>query len=174
VKRSLLIEFESPGDLARAARQLGQRPELELDAYTPYSTEEVREALALSPSPLPTVVFLAACVGAGSAYALEWLTTAYWYPLNIGGRPPHMPLAFVPITFEMGVLAASLAAFLGVLVGGKLLELWDPVFEVPRFEGVSVDRFWLRVNARAALDVTGIEAELGPLKPIRHLLLEEP
>jgi hypothetical protein len=174
MKRSLLIEFDTPGDLARAARQLRQRPDLELDAYTPYSTEEVREALGLSPSPLPRVVFVAACLGAGAAYGLEWLTVAHWYPLNVGGRPPHMPLTFVPITFEMGVLAASFTAFFGVLLGGKLLKLWDPVFEVPRFEGVSVDRFWLRVNSEAALDVPGLEAELEPMHPLRHLLLEEP
>jgi hypothetical protein len=176
VKGSLLIEFETPGDLARAVRQLRasvQMPGLELDAHTPYSTEEVREALALEPSPLPRIVFVAACLGAGGAYALEWLTTAHWYPVDVGGRPLHMPLAFVPIAFEMGVLAAALASFIGVLVGGKLVKLWDPVFEVPGFEGVSVDRFWLRVTARGELDIPTLQAELEAMKPLRHVLLEE-
>jgi hypothetical protein len=176
MKGSLLIEFETPGDLARAARRLraiaGTSP-FELDAYTPYSTEEVREALELPPSRLPWVVFFAACLGAGGGYALEWLTTAHLYPIDVGGRPLHMPLAFVPIAFEMGVLAAALASFVGVLAGGKLVKLWDPVFEVPGFEGVSVDRFWLRVNARADLDVPTIQSELLPMKPLRHVFLEE-
>jgi hypothetical protein len=168
------MEFETADDLAVAARRLRQRTDVELDAYTPYSTEEVREALELSPSPLPRFVFLAACLGAGAAYALEWLTTAHWYPLNVGGRPLHMPLAFVPISFEMGVLAASLVAFVGVLAGGKLVKLWDPMFEVPGFEGVSIDRFWLRVNTPGPLDVAEIAAEIEPTKMLRHLLLEEP
>jgi hypothetical protein len=172
MKRSLLVEFEHSDDLAAAARALRRRPGLELDAHTPYSTEEVREALELPPSPLPRLVFVGACLGAGGAYALEWLTNAHWYPLNVGGRPPHMPLPFVPISFEMGVLGAALTAFFGVLVGGRLLRLWDPVFEVPRFESVSVDRFWLRVDSVGELDVAAIQKDLEPMKPVRHLILE--
>jgi len=172
MKTSLLVEFADAGALASAARALRRRPELTLDAYTPYSCEEVREALALPPSRLPLVVFAAACLGAGGAYGLEWYTTAYQYPLDVGGRPPHMPLAFVPISFEMGVLAAALAAFVGVLMLGKLVKLWDPVFEIPGFEAVSVDRFWLRVDAPGELDAAAIEAELEAARPIRFLLLE--
>lgn len=174
MKTALLAEFPDAHSLARAARALRRRPELTLDAYTPYSSEEVREALALSPSRLPYLVFLAACLGAGFAYWLEWYTNAHQYPLNVGGRPPHMPLAFVPIAFEMGVLAAALAAVAGVLVLGKLVRLWDPVFEVPGFEGASVDRFWLRVDAAGGLELSVIEAELQASKPIRSLLLEVP
>jgi hypothetical protein len=72
----------------------------------------------------------------------------------------------------MGVLAAALTAIFGVLIGGKLLRLWDPVFEVPRFESASIDRFWLRVDTRGELDVAAIRAELEPTRPIRHLILE--
>lgn len=173
MKTSLLVEFADAAALADAARKLRPRRELELDAYTPYSSEEVREALALPPSRLPLAVFASGCFGAAAAYALEWYTTAYLYPVNVGGRPLHMPLAFVPISFEMCVLAASLTAFVGALALGKLVKLWDPVFEIPGFEAVSVDRFWLRVDARGALDPTALEAELEPERPIRFLLLEE-
>ena len=114
MKTSLLVEFPDAAALASAARALRGRPELTLDAYTPYSSEEVREALALPPSRLPYFVFVAACLGAGIAYWLEWFTTAYQYPINVGGRPLHMPLAFVPIAFEMGVLAASVTAVVGL------------------------------------------------------------
>jgi hypothetical protein len=174
MKTSLLVEFADADALASAARTLRRRPELTLDAYAPYSSEEVREALALPPSRLPYFVFVAACLGAGFAYWLEWYTTAYLYPLNVGGRPAHMPLAFVPISFEMGVLAAAATAFFGALVLGKLVKLWDPVFEVPGFEAASVDRFWLRVDAAAGLDAPALEAELAPTRPLRFLLLEVP
>jgi hypothetical protein len=174
MKTCLLAEFPDAHSLASAARTLRRRPELTLDAYTPYSSEEVREALALPPSRLPYLVFLAACFGAGFAYWLEWYTNAHQYPLNVGGRPPHMPLAFVPIAFEMGVLAAAVAAVAGVLVLGKLVRLWDPVFEVPGFEGASVDRFWLRVDAAAGLELSAIQAELEASRPLRSVLLEIP
>ena len=113
-----------------------------------------------------------ALFGASAAYALEWYTTAHLYPLDVGGRPPHMPLAYVPITFEMGVLAASATAFVAVLVLGKLVKLWDPVFEVPDFGTASVDHFWLRVDDDGSLDPEAVRDAVCHLEPRRHVLLE--
>jgi hypothetical protein len=141
-----MAEFADPEQLAHAIGELSRGGFTRLEAYTPYSTEVVREALGRNRSPLSWLVFAAGLVGAGGAYLLEWYLVAYLYPLNVGGRPPHMPLAFVPITFEMGVLAASFTAFFSVLFGGKLVRLWHPVFEVEGFESASVDKFWLRVH----------------------------
>jgi len=170
-----LVEFDSASRLAEAARHARELGLGELDAYTPYSTEEVREALGLRRTRLPMFVFFAGLLGAGGAYALEWYTVGHLYPLDVGGRPPHMPLAYTPIAFEMGVLAAAATAFFGVLVFGKLVKWWDPVFEVPGFETASVDRFWLRVNApRQALEEGALRAELDRFEPLRYVVLEEP
>lgn len=141
----LMAEFETPEALADAICGLKKLGKDDLDAYTPYSTEVVREALGWKRSRLPVGIFVVGMSAAGSAYLLQWYLVAYLYPLNVGGRPPHMPLAFVPITFEMGVLFAGFAALLGVFFLGRLLKLWDPVFEVPRFVSASDDKFWLRV-----------------------------
>lgn len=173
--RSLLTEFATPEDLALAARHLRARGQRKLDAYTPYSTEVVREALELEPSPLSRLVFLGAVCGAGAAYFIEWYTNAHLYPIDVGGRPPHMPLTFVPIAFEMGVLFAAFTAFFGVLVAGHLIKLWDPVFEVQGFESVSVDCFWLRVDAAdATFDPAELQAELSAFRPRRHVVLGGP
>ena len=169
---TLLVEFDSPAALARAARLLREGGHTALDAYTPYSTEEVRDALGFPASRLPYAVFVAGLVGAGGAYVLEWYTNGHLYPLNVGGRPPHMPLAYVPISFEMGVLAAAFTAFIAVLVLGDLVRLHDPVFEVPGFESASVDHFWLRVDDDGSLDPDAIRASLEHLGPRRHVLLE--
>ena len=117
----------------RALRDKGYR---ELDAHTPYSTEVVRSALELPSSPLPIFILACAVVGAGLAYLLQWWLVAFLYPVNVGGRPAHMPLAFVPITFEMGVLFAAFGAVFGVLVAGRLLRLWDPVFTKDTYESL--------------------------------------
>jgi ActD protein len=170
---SLLLEFDTPEDLAHALRELHARGYQQLDAYTPYSTHVVQEALALRPSRLPRWVFGGAIFGASAAYLLQWYTTAYLYPLNVGARPSHMPLAYVPITFEMGVLCAAFVTFFGVLGLGKLIKLWDPIFAVEGFESVSVDRFWLRVEGwEPADDPAPLLAELEAFHPRRQLLLE--
>ena len=141
----LLLEFEAPEALAHAARELQGKGYTGLDAYTPYSTEEVRDALPERRSWIPYLVLAAGLCGAGGAYLLQWYLVAYLYPLDVGGRPPHMPLAFVPISFEMGVLCASFAAFFGVLWAGRLVRPWHPVFEAEGFESTSIDKFWLSV-----------------------------
>lgn len=172
MKKMLLVEFESSQRLAEAVQALRAQGHRGLKAYTPYSTPEVREALALPSSRLPFFVFLAGVTGAGGAYFLQWFLVGYLYPLNVGGRPPHLPLAFVPITFEMGVLLAGIAAFLGVFVLSRLIRLWHPVFEVEAFESASIDRFWLRVDAsEQGLDVQALERAVEPYQPSRRVLV---
>jgi len=166
----LLAEFESSTALAGAIEQLRASGYRELDAYTPYSTEQVRDALGRKRSKLSWFVLLGAIFGGASAYSLQWYLVAFLYPLNVGGRPPHMPLAFVPITFEMAVLGGSLAAFVSVLWGGKLLSWWDPVFEVNGFESASVDRFWLELRSTDPhFDLIETPREVGELKPLRTI-----
>jgi hypothetical protein len=155
----VLFEFESSTGLVRALALLSEMESeesrhLPIEAYTPYSTDEVRTALGRPRSKLGWFVFAAGLFGASAAYLLQWYLVGYLYPLNVGSRPPHMPLAFVPITFEMGVLCAASTAFFGALIGGRLVRPWHPVFETEGFESVSVDRFWLAVQTSAA--------ELGP------------
>jgi hypothetical protein len=129
------------------ARAGGATP---IEAYTPYPSREVERALAARPSRLAPVVFAAGVGGAAGAYGLQWLLNGYLYPLDVGGRPPHFPLAFVPIAFEMGVLFASLTAFLGVIAGGRMLRLWDPSRDVEGIESATCTRCWLELETEAA------------------------
>src|SRR5690606_38456228 len=127
-----------------------------LDAYTPYPLDSVERALGLQRSRLPKLCAAAAFLGASAAYLLQWYLEAHLYPLNSGGRPVHFPLAFFIITFEMGVLAAGLTAFFGVLFTCRLLTLWDPVDEIAGFESATNHRYWLVVTGH---DARGDDAE---------------
>jgi ActD protein len=172
MKRMLLVEFESSQRLAQALTELRRIGYRRLKAYTPYSTPEVRKALELPRSRLPIVVFAVGALGALGAYGLQWYLVGHLYPLDVGGRPPHMPLAFVPITFEMGVLLAGFTAFFGVFVLARLVRLWHPVFEVDGFESASRDRFWLRVDASdPAFDAGALASALERFEPSRSVLV---
>jgi len=105
-------------------------------------------------------VLVAGLAAAAGAYGLQWLLNAYLYPLETGGRPPHFPLAFVPITFEMGVLFASLTAFVGVLVGGRLLRLWHAVFDVHGIESATGTHVWLEIEVADDANVDALAAML--------------
>ncbi len=143
----LLAEFATEAALAAAIRELHDTGHRRLEAYLPFPSHEVEEALGRPRSRLPYAVFIAGIGAAASAYGLQWLVNGYLYPLVVGGRPPHFPLPFVIITFEMGVLFAALCAVLGTLVLGRLVRLVDQVQAVPGFESATRDRFWLEVSA---------------------------
>lgn len=124
-------------------RALGYR---QLDAFSPYPIIELEEAMGIRRSWLPWLILAGGIAGAATAYFFQWFLVAVLYPLNVGGRPAHMPAAFVPITFEMGVLFASFAAFFGALFFSRLPRLWDPVSDVDTFDRASIDGLWLRVG----------------------------
>jgi hypothetical protein len=65
------------------------------------------------------------------------------YPLNVGGRPLHSWPAFIPATIIVAILWAGLATLLGLLLILRLPRLHHPLFEVPGFERVSENRFFL-------------------------------
>ncbi|WP_437668705.1 DUF3341 domain-containing protein [Sorangium sp. So ce131] len=148
MRAGLLAEFETPEAMLRAIAELRSRGYRRLDAFTPYPVRGVEEALGLRRSPLSWILLPFAIAGAAGGYLVQWHNNAYDYPLNVGGRPAHAPPAFVPITFEMMVLATALSGLVVMLLLARLPELWSPVFDVPGFERASIDRFWIGIDAR--------------------------
>lgn len=147
----LLAEFETPGDLIEAARRAREAGYRRLDAYTPYPIHELTEALQLPKTKLPIIVFVGGALGCATALAMQWFASAVHYPINVGGRPLASWPSFIPITFELTVLFAAIAAVLGMLGLNGLPMPYHPVFNVPRFALASRDRFFLAVESRDPL-----------------------
>ncbi len=172
LRTGAMAEYGSPEALLAAVRKLRALGYQQLDAFTPYPVKGMDEALALPRSAVPRWVLALGLCGAGGAYFLQWWMNAYNYPINVGGRPPHSALAFVPITFEMGVLAAGITAFVIVFVLGRLAALHHPIFEVPGFERATIDRFWIGVDAGdPKYDRVRTLADLDGTAPLRVALL---
>lgn len=143
----LMAEFATPRALAAAVRQVREKGYTRIDAYTPFPVEEVIEALDPPRSKVPAFVLCGGIAGLLAGYGLQWWINVVDYPLDIGGRPFHSWVAFIPPTFETTVLFAGLAALVGMLVVNGLPRPYHPVFNVPRFQLASSDRYFLLVEA---------------------------
>ncbi|HEV8238108.1 MAG TPA: DUF3341 domain-containing protein [Thermoanaerobaculia bacterium] len=143
----LMAEFETPGALIAATEQARKAGYRKMDAYAPYPIEEVVHALGHHHSKLPLMVLGGGVAGCLAGLGLQVYVNAIAYPLNIGGKPPLSWPAFVPVTFEMTILFASLTAVLGMLALNGLPTPYHPVFNLPRFSAASRDRYFLCIEA---------------------------
>ena len=149
METGLLGEFEDPEALLHAARELGKRGYRGMDAFTPYPVHGLDEALGLGRSSLPWRVLPFAAFGVAGAYALQWFCNGYDYPLDVGGRPLHSAPTSIPITFETGVLFASIFGVLVALRLMRLPRLYSPLFDAEGFTRATLDRFLLGLDDTA-------------------------
>jgi hypothetical protein len=141
-------EFETAEQLIQAAKKTLEAGYRHVDAYAPYPVEGLSEALRLHRSWVPFITLLGGLTGGLGGFGLQYWAAAITYPLNIGGRPLNSWPAFIPVTFELTVLGASLSAVLGMLALNRLPQPHHPVFNVKRFTHASSDRFFLCIQAR--------------------------
>ena len=121
----------------------------------PIPIHGIDKALGLRQSPLGGMVLVMGMMGAISALAFEYWTSAIDYPLVTGGKPPFSWEAFVPIMFEVTVLFATFTAGLGMLLLLNRLPFFGhPVLARKAIPSITRDKFALPIEAdRAALDV---------------------
>jgi hypothetical protein len=143
----LLAEFSTHQELIRAAEKTYSAGFRRIDGFAPFPVEGLAEALGKK-NRLPMFVLIAGIIGGLGAYYMQWYANAIDYVINIGGRPIHSWPSFVPITFELTVLAAALTAFFASFAMNGLPRPYHPVFNVPEFERASQDRFFLCIEAR--------------------------
>jgi hypothetical protein len=142
----IAAEFAAESALVEAAARLRAAGLRRIEPYTPYPVEALDALLPRPRNLLPVLVFAAGMLGLAGGFLLQWYGAAVSYPLNIGGRPPASWPAFIPIAFEIAVLCAVVAGFVGFFVFAGLPAPYQPIAALPGFERASQDRFFLVVD----------------------------
>jgi hypothetical protein len=163
----MMAEFATPDELLRAAQAAYDGGYRKMDAYAPLPIHGLAEALGFRKTRLPLLVLGGGVLGAAGGYVLCYFMTAIAYLHNVGGRPVHSWPSYIPVTFETGVLMASLSAVVGMIAMNGLPRPYHPVFNAPGFERASIDRFFLCIEAEdPKFDRDRTRAFLDNLDPI--------
>lgn len=126
MSKALVANFQSPHDLIRVARQIHKSGIKKFDILTPYPIHGLDEAMGIQSSPIPWFSLILGLTGAALGMTFQWWTSVVSYPLVIGGKPFFSWPAFIPVTFECGILICAFATFFALFRMCKL-----PKFESP-------------------------------------------
>lgn len=164
----VMAEFESLEEIIHAAKEARRTGYKKIDAYSPFPNEELAEAIGFHGTRLPYIIFVCGALGGVGGYLMQWFASVIHYPMNIGGRPFHSWVSFIPPSYECTILFASFGAVFGMLALNGLPMLYHPVFNVPRFKEASRHRFFFVIEAEEdkAFDVEGAKKFLNAQKPV--------
>ncbi len=94
-------------EAAQKCREMGMT---KFDAITPYPVHGMEEAVGIKRSVIPYVTFVGALVGMATGLFITIGTSAYDWPINVGGKPMNSLPAFIPIVFELTILFGALSS----------------------------------------------------------------
>jgi hypothetical protein len=118
--KTYVAAFAGEEDLLQAVTALRACHWPIVEAYTPYPVHGLDQAMGLRRSRLAVVCFVGGLLGVVLALSCQIWTSAWDWPLKVGGQPRNSLPAFVPVTFEVMVLFAGLGLFLAWLLRCRL------------------------------------------------------
>lgn len=141
--------FDTPDQIIHAAEKVSGSGYKEFDVHTPYPVHGMDDAMKLKPSKLGYITLVFGLSGAGLALLLQYWTMVVDYPMNIGGKPFFSLPAFIPVTFELTVLLATLATVIGMIsVFFRFPDNKHPLHDTPYMEAVSRDKYGVFIAAK--------------------------
>ncbi|MGH9404751.1 MAG: DUF3341 domain-containing protein [Terriglobia bacterium] len=144
----VMAEFDNTKDLLDAAHHARDAGYTVMDAYSPFPVEGLSEAVGFPRTRLPAITLAGGLIGMFGGFFLQYYPNAMGYPLDIGGKPFDSWPSFIPITYELTILCATIACVVGMIWLNRLPTPYHPVFNVARFELASQDRFFLCIKSK--------------------------
>jgi mono/diheme cytochrome c family protein len=140
--------FSKPDDIMHAAEETAKAGYKNYDVNTPYPLHGMSKAMRIPHSKLGYVALAIGLFGVAFAIlSMSWISIL-GYPLVIGGKPYFSLPAFIPVTFEVTVLSASIATFVTmVFIFFKLPNVKHPLHDTEYLKSVSTDKFGIIVQA---------------------------
>lgn len=146
---SLTALFNTPDEITKAAELITNEGYKNFDVNTPYPVHGLSSKMKLKPSTLGYFALALGLSGATIALLFMYWTMSIDYPMIIGGKPFFALPAFIPVTFEVTVLLASVGTVLVMLfIFFKLPNNSHPLHDTEYMKKVSNDKFGISIEAK--------------------------
>lgn len=143
----VLAEFPNPGAVSHAAEQVRDAGYTKWDVFSPFPVHGIEEAMGLPATRLPLLVAIIGLTGACLGFLFQYWVSTEGYATVVQGKPAGAWQAFIPVTFEIGVLFTAFSALIGMLAFNGLPRWHHPLMTSDRFLGVSDDKFFIAIQS---------------------------
>lgn len=141
--------FNTPDEIIKAAKKVTQAGYTEFDVNTPYPVHGMDLAMKIKPSKLGFVTLVMGLTGATLALLFMYWTMSVDYRIVIGGKPFFALPAFIPITFEVTVLLATVSTIIAMIaLFFRLPDNKHPLHDTNYMKSVSVDKYGIVIEAK--------------------------
>ncbi len=163
--RLLVSSFGTEGDILGATKAARSNGYDIVDIYTPYAVHGLDVAQGVKPTKIAFVCLALGLTGAITKLGFQIWTSAWDWPVNVGGKPLISFPAFVPVTFEVTVLFAGVGTVLAFLLRSKLRPGKKPPVV---YEGATDSRFVLVLSqSDASFDPERVREMFAPFNVIK-------
>ena len=183
--------YKDPNAIIAAASKVASAGFTKWDVNSPYPLHGIDRAMKIKPSKLGIVTLVFGLSGVALALLLMWWTMSVDYPMVIGGKPYFSLPAFIPVTFEITVIMATVstvvamfAFFFGLPRNAHALHDTEYMKKVsldhygivieaidPKFDEISTKKFIESLNPLSTEIIYFPEKEPYPIFEPRFLTL---
>jgi hypothetical protein len=160
--------FKSPDEIISAAAKVADAGYKNFDVNTPYPVHGMDKAMKLKPSRLGFVTLVFGLSGAALALIFMYWTMSVDYPMVIGGKPFFALPAFIPVTFEVTVLLATvMTVVLMLALFFRLPDNKHPLHDTNYMKLVSKDHYGVVIESSdMQFDESKVKELLKSLNPV--------
>jgi len=168
--------FKTPDEIISAAKKVSDSGYTQFDVNTPYPVHGMDNAMKIKPSKLGFVTLVMGLSGAALALLFMYWTMSVDYRIVIGGKPFFALPAFIPVTFEVTVLLATVSTVIAMIVlFFRLPDNKHPLHDTDYMKSVSADKFGVVIEAEdAKFDEKSVIEFLKNLHPLNVEMIYYP
>ncbi len=168
--------FKTPDEIISAAKKVSDSGYTQFDVNTPYPIHGMDNAMKIKPSKLGFVTLVMGLSGAALALLFMYWTMSVDYRIVIGGKPFFALPAFIPVTFEVTVLLATVSTVIAMIaLFFRLPDNKHPLHDTNYMKSVSADKFGVVIEAEdAKFDEKSVKDLLQSLHPLNVEMIYYP